>query len=115
MNQVQCSKRQVKEAVALANKLKGGPFDPDGFTKKLVEAKMELRSLPENVIDERYFKEHRERLQRINEGNWVLGIVELESCLTWPRFGERKWASTGPVDVTAALVRNRNELTDRLW
>jgi hypothetical protein len=110
----ECTQRQVKEAVYLADKLKDGPFDRDGFKKKLSEVKNELRSLSEINIEEAHFKDHQDRLRRINEGNWMLGIVELENCLTWPHFGSRKWVEAGPVNVTAEIVRNHSEPNDRL-
>jgi hypothetical protein len=115
MLQGSCTQRQVKEAVALADKLKDGPFDLDGFKKKLAEVQNELRSLSEYSIDESHFKDHQNRLRRINEGHWALGVVELENCLTWPQFGGRKWIEAGPVNVTADSVRNHNDPTDRLW
>jgi hypothetical protein len=111
----ECTPRQVKEAVVLADTLKAGPFEPDGFRKKLAEARNTLRSLSENDIDEKYLKDHQDRLRRINEGSWALGMVELETCLTWPHFGGRQWAEMGPVNVTAEIVRQRNDPSDRLW
>jgi hypothetical protein len=110
-----CTSRQVKEAVVLADIMKGGPFDADGFKKKLLDARNELGSLTEAAIDAKYFAPHRDRLHRINEGSWVLGVVDLESCLTWPHFGGRKYAAMGPVNVTAETVRRRSDSTDRLW
>jgi hypothetical protein len=114
MLQGQCTQRQVKEAVILADKLKDGPFDPDGFKKKLAEVQNEIRPLSENSIDEKYFKDHQDRLRRINEGHWVPGVVDLENCLTWPHFGGRECA-TGPVNVIADSVRNQHNPADRLW
>jgi hypothetical protein len=110
-----CEPRQVKEAVVLADKLRSGPFDVIQFKKKLAEAKLELRSLSEIRIEEAHFKDHQERLQRINEGNWGLGIVELENCLTWPHFGGRQQIEAGPVNLTAELVRHQHDPNDRLW
>ena len=110
-----CTQRQVKEAVVFADKLKDGPFESDGFRKKLAEVRNELRSLSERSIDQSHFKDHQDRLRRINEGQWVLGVVELENCLTWPHFGGRKWVEAWPVNVTADSVRNHNDSNDRLW
>jgi len=107
--------RQVKEAVVLADKLKNGPFDPIEFKRKLAEARAELQSLSESDIEKAHFKDHQDRLRRINEGQWVLGIVELENCLTWPHFGGRKQIEAGPVNVTAEFVRSQNDPNDRLW
>jgi hypothetical protein len=115
MRQGQCTQRQVKEAVYLADKMKDGPFDHEGFKMTLAEAENEPRSLSEATIDDAYFKNHRDRLRRINEGNWTLGIVELADCLTWPHFGGRKRIEAGPVNVTAELVRSQNDSNDRLW
>jgi hypothetical protein len=109
-----CTQRQVKEAVALADRLKDGPFDRDGFTRKLAEARNDLRSLSEHAIDEQYFGRHQDRLRRINEGHWGLGIVELVSCLTWPEFGGRKGLPPAPVNVTSETVQGRNNPDDRL-
>jgi hypothetical protein len=39
-----CTARQVKEAVVLADVMKGGPFDADGFKKKRCDARNELIS-----------------------------------------------------------------------
>lgn len=110
----ECTRLQVKEAVYLADKLKDGPFDRDGFNKKLTEVKNKLRSLSEIGIEEAHFKDQHDRLRRINEGNWMLGIVGLENCLTWPHFGSWKSVEAGPVDVTAEKVRNHLEPDDRL-
>lgn len=112
---VGCEARQVKEAVVLADKLKSGPFDPTAFKTNLTEAKTQLRSLSETSIDEAHFKNHRDRLRRINEGNWTLGVVELADCLTWPHFGGRNEIVAGPVNVTAEIVRSRSDPKDRLW
>lgn len=111
----ECTPRQVKEAVALADALKAGPFDPDGFREKLAEARNTLRSFSENDIDEKYLKAHQDRLRRIDEGRWTMGMVELAACLTWRHFGGRQWADTRPVNATADLMRQINDPSDRLW
>jgi hypothetical protein len=109
-----CEPRQVKEAVILTDEMKSGPFDPDGFKKKMVEKREWLRSLSQIDIDE-CFLGHQERLQRINQGIWLLGKVYLESCPTAPEFGSRKGVRAAPVNVTAQVIRSEQYVNDRLW
>jgi hypothetical protein len=48
----QCTQRQVKEAVFLADKLKDGPFDPDGFEKNWRGSERLLHtSFPKRPLD----------------------------------------------------------------
>lgn len=110
-----CTSRHVKEAVALADRLKSGPFESDAFKESLNRARNEIALLSEPELDARYFQRQKDRLQRINQGSWILDNVGLEFCITWPQFGSRKWAEAAPVNVTTDTVRQQNDLTDRLW
>src|SRR5262249_34691441 len=100
----QCDGRRVKEALILADRLKAGPFDRDGFRAAVTRARADLTALTLPQIDK--MVEDEQRLLRFNEAKWVLEEVDLDRISVWPEMGGREWAK-GPVGTVAAGFRER--------
>jgi hypothetical protein len=111
MLETDCDPRQVKEALLLADRLKGGPFEPEGFRERLRLERERLTALSIVEID-REIKADRRR--RLSEARWVLTVVTLDQCSVWPAMDERKWA-TGPVDRVAVRLQREGDRDNKVW
>jgi hypothetical protein len=101
----------VKASFRLADALKDGPFDPDGFRDRLAAERSRLAQLSEEQLD--LGIRDPERRVRYGGARWRLTVVELAHCSVWPHMGGRQWAS-GPVPRVAADLPTRGLPEDRL-
>jgi hypothetical protein len=112
MLEVPCCAREEKEALILANMLKAGPFDPDGFRAKLASERARLAGLPAPTMDQAVHDAHRRK--RYNAASWVFSVIDLGSCSVWPHMGSKLWAK-GLVSKVAADIPVQAGMEDKLW
>ena len=110
--ELQCNAREVKEALLVADALKSGPFEPQGFRERLVNERTRVGQLTDIEV-ERSITDHN-RLKRYNGGTWVRTVVNLADCSVWQGMGSRHWA-TGTVQKVVEQLRKQGRSTDRLF
>lgn len=112
MLQSRCEARPVKECYLLANVLKAGPFDPQGFRDRLAAERSRIANLPADEIDHLISDMHRRR--RYNGAMWQFSIVTLDTCSVWPCMGGRRWVA-GRVSRVASELPKFGQSSDRLF
>jgi hypothetical protein len=100
------------EALILADRLKAGPFDPEGFRAKLASERERLAGLfapkADQAVTDAARREH------FTAATWVLAVVDREDCSVWPRMGQKPWAE-GLLPKVAAASPTKAGAEDKLW
>ena len=93
----------VARSFLLSEALKSAPPDRDAFRAAL---EAERKRLAPMTGKELFAQIEPDRRKRIETGQWVFSVVNLERCAVWPGMGGEEWAR-GPVHKISGLFPSR--------